>query len=753
MGNTENQTEESLKILSEVGKNMQEQVAILGKNLSRPQEVFREYDRLIVQCRNLTTAISAMEGRIKQDVSIKKKLEIDLLAQQSDQEGRIKHLHALLINKENSHLKQLKELEEMYKKSWKWKIGNLFVETFISAFNLLKNPVRFISSSEYRGTWKGYNSRISSSVPLSFNKDSLNPSLKKNAPPEIEVTPPENVEVPKVIKKDPRPSDQTNIPPEKVMEKTSNPLIAAVFDEFTMACFSPECALLTFRPDNWKEKVEEHQPDIILVESAWHGNQGSWQYKIAKYARNMGDELRDLVLWAKERKIPTVFWNKEDPPNFDRFIDKAGLFDYVFTSDEECIPRYRQILNHDRIYSLAFAAQPAIHSPICEGPRNGKICFAGTYHADEYLERQNDMEVILNPSLDYDLDIFDRNYGSAGPGSERFRFPEKYQPAIRGRLNYDEMVKAYHRYQVFLNVNSVKTSPTMFSRRVFELLACGTPVISTYSKGIVDLLGETVFITESESDTRKHLDLLLNDAFSWMKASVKGIRMVMENHTYDRRLEHVFRITGIAGENEQRKVPAISLLIRISDETDFLGVAEKIKMQKLPPESVLLLSDHPLPGDQLEQFSSLIRPVRLHAMEFYQDKITQKISEEISSEYFVIWDQNDYYGPEFLADYVSAMKYSSSDYFGKGNYFSSKAGKVLEINNGLAFTRVNSVPISTLMFKRNKLGTFNLDLMNNPDGTFDLFVRDIISLDPLNFIKNQDKMDKIPKKEITQYFI
>ena len=176
-----------------------------------------------------------------------------------------------------------------------------------------------------------------------------------------------------------------------------------------------------------------------------------------------------------------------------------------------------------------------------------------------------------------------------GNQAELYRFPDIYQSAIKGRLDYDEMVKAYKHYKVFLNVNSVKASPTMFSRRVFELLACGTPVISTFSKGIVDLLGDDiVFITESEEDTRKHLEHLLGDDRAWLKASVRGIRKVMEKHTYDVRLQYILEKVGIT-PLPHRKKALLAVLVKIADTADLLHLTSILKTQNYRNYEVILL--------------------------------------------------------------------------------------------------------------------------------------------------------------------
>ena len=51
-----------------------------------------------------------------------------------------------------------------------------------------------------------------------------------------------------------------------------------------------------------------------------------------------------MLNYCRSRGIPTVFWNKEDPPHFDDFIGAAKEFDFVFTTDADCVPMYREAL-------------------------------------------------------------------------------------------------------------------------------------------------------------------------------------------------------------------------------------------------------------------------------------------------------------------------------------------------------------------------------------------------------------------------
>ncbi|TMQ90917.1 glycosyltransferase, partial [Escherichia coli] len=79
---------------------------------------------------------------------------------------------------------------------------------------------------------------------------------------------------------------------------------------------------------------------------------------------------------------------------------------------------------------------------------------------------------------------------------------KKYQPVIVGSLDYEQMLTAYRQYKLFLNINTVQDSPTMFSRRVFEILSCGTPVVSTHYDGMKAVLGYHVPIVNTKDEAQ-----------------------------------------------------------------------------------------------------------------------------------------------------------------------------------------------------------------------------------------------------------
>ena len=187
-----------------------------------------------------------------------------------------------------------------------------------------------------------------------------------------------------------------------------------------------------------------------------------------------------------------MFWCKEDPIHFETFLNTAILFDYVFTTDIDCIHRYKAALGHDRVYLLPFACQPATTNPIETYQRKDAFCFAGAYYV-RYPERTRDLgNFVMELPAFRPLEIYDRNYGKNDPN---YQFPEEYQPYIVGTLPFDQIDKAYKGYRYAINLNSIKQSQSMFARRVFELLGSNTITISNFSRGVRLLFGDLVITT------------------------------------------------------------------------------------------------------------------------------------------------------------------------------------------------------------------------------------------------------------------
>lgn len=319
---------------------------------------------------------------------------------------------------------------------------------------------------------------------------------------------------------------------------TRIPTVGCILDEFSYHCFSPECKLISLHPDRWISSLDSYNFDFILCESAWK----SYGAKFEIGTRNpqkrqvVYKKLQELTRYARKKNIPTIFWNKEDNKHFTHFKKFAGLFDYIFTTDDRTVKLYKDAFpNVKAVKVLTFAAQPLIHNPIRDGKVSyeGDVFFAGSWY--KFAERQKEMLTLLRLPSFVKLHIYDRWYTD----DKKTEFPKVFHKCLRKGIPYLDVVKKYKTYPIVMNVNSVRGSNTMFSRRIPEALAVGTAVISTPTPSINRYFAPHVFVSTTLPKTISLIKNLLENPGVRDANSHLARRKIMSNHTYFNRLQDI----------------------------------------------------------------------------------------------------------------------------------------------------------------------------------------------------------------------
>ena len=487
---------------------------------------------------------------------------------------------------------------------------------------------------------------------------------------------------------------------------STRPVVAAVLDTFSDYCLRYELDLVRLTPNHWRREIEAVAPAFLLVESAWAGNGGRWRNLVVHNDTLVRNPLRDLVTYCRANGIRTVFWNKEDPPNFDFYIAAAKQFDIVFTSDVDCVPRYRNACGHDRVHVMPFAAQPKIHNPCRDRtwPRY-PVCFAGSWRGDAYEKRNESISGLLDPALEFGLHIMDRNLRRTDT-RPYFRFPDRYREAIKGSLTYEEMLTAYRCYDVMLNANTVTESPTMFSRRVFESLACATPVVSLESIGIRAMLGEHVRVARTPEETAAYLRTLLGDDEARVREGHLAYRFVHENHTYRHRVESVFREAGLAPVSRSRSTVSVIALLR--DIRRLENVLGEFARQSYREKNLLVfVAGNDIDIDEVElRLRGIDDAASFDGRGFGTfGRAFNQAMDEVSGTYIAVFDDSDSYGECYISDMMLAADFSSAEVLGKGSYYShdpSHDTLVLE-NEGMDHRFVDSIAMATIVAVRDAL--------------------------------------------------
>jgi spore maturation protein CgeB len=452
---------------------------------------------------------------------------------------------------------------------------------------------------------------------------------------------------------------------------------AVILDDFSMLAFGYEWDTHAVHPHSWRADLSELSIDLLFVESAWAGNNGVWRGKLAG-PNGPAETFLELLQWCKEQGIPTVFWNKEDPPHYDDFLPAARLFDHVFTSDSGRVEQYKSDLGHSRIEVLPFAAQPAVHNPV--RPRRGwhsrDVAFAGMYFSHKYPERRQQMDNLLGGAMDASakmplgLEIFSRRLG----GDVRYQFPAPLNTRVVGSLSYGQMLNAYKSYKVFLNVNSVVDSASMCARRIFEISAAGTPVITAPSQAVGNFFSDqevpVAVDREHAADLTRALvgNPELNDRTVHLAQ-----RKIWQAHTYSHRTEHILA-RALPARAKAPSRPSISALVPTIRPQQIEHVFQTLAAQRgVQTELIMLTHGFELPERRVSELRKTFG---------LQDAIVLSASRDLSlgeclnlcaaaagGDVLTKMDDDDSYGPEYLSDQLFALSFSGADIVGKQAHY------------------------------------------------------------------------------------
>ena len=449
--------------------------------------------------------------------------------------------------------------------------------------------------------------------------------------------------------------------------------VGTILDEFSAESFGYEWAMIPLKRDGWPSQLDS--VDFVFIESAWNGNGGAWKFKLTGTA-GPSPEIVELLDVCRRRGIPTVFWNKEDPPHFDDFLPLAKLFDVVFTSDVRLLDEYRKHLSHGRVAPLAFAAQPAIHSPVRPAHNFAArdIAFAGMYFTHKFPERRAQMDLLLgaadkvSPRMEHGLEIFSRFLGD----DERYQFPGSLADRVVGSLPYRNLLTAYKNYKVFLNVNSVVDSPSMCARRIFEITAAGTPVITTPSAATREYFPPSEL---PQPESQEEAELVLRAFVRSRELRDRTVhlaqRRIWHEHTYTHRAMSIMDSIGV--EYSDPIPRSVSVVVSTNRPEHLSNVLKTHAAQKLENRELIIVQ-HGF-GSSPEMLS--------HAADLGIENLVlidapgsdslgaclNRGIEAASGDIIAKMDDDDIYGEHYLTDQLAALRYSNADLVGKQAHY------------------------------------------------------------------------------------
>ncbi len=347
--------------------------------------------------------------------------------------------------------------------------------------------------------------------------------------------------------------DHPQVPPAVALDGPFKHLkMALVTDYFTTDCLSVECQIKCLTRQNYRDVIRNWKPDLVFVESAFHGVGGNWRYELARQPKwlrwGQPKAIFDLLAFARSSGVPTVFWNKDDGAFFEHFIEVAKAVDHVFTTDIACIEGYRQHLPTGVSANvLMMPYQPRFHFFNGFNFTHHEACFTGSYYRRILSERRRFLDMVFDAGRQAGMrvNVFDRNHDRFSRHFE-FRYPNNDHLPVHPRVSHRKTADVYKKYALSLNVNSVTESETMCSRRLLEILACGGIAVTNPSRAVDRHFRDYCAVVASHEEA-----LALFSRFKHgpsktdLERAEAGAAYVRQHHTWAHRLEALCAVVNV----------------------------------------------------------------------------------------------------------------------------------------------------------------------------------------------------------------
>ena len=521
----------------------------------------------------------------------------------------------------HARVKQLQGELVALRRSIRYQLGGLLADACRSPLDALRAPYRLARLGRAALRWREERRRP---VPAGPAAAGGRPDVSLSGPPPA--------------------SDLPTIHP-FAAPAAERPVVAAVLTPSTAFVLQYEADLLVLTRDGWRQQLERARPAFLLIESADEDRGGDWNGPADRDAASDTHELLQLLRYCRERGLQTVLWHTGGPLDAGGRLDAASEFDAIFTVDTDLVPRLREACGHGRVHVLPSAAEPHLHNPLREaGWPHYAVCLARARPSTASSPGAGDVRHLVDPALRFGLHVLD------DPES-----PER-------------MAAAYRCHDVFLN--AAGPSPTAVPRRVFESLACGTPVVSTDSPVLRDLLGDCVRLTRSAAGTTSHLEALLNDEETHAREAHLGYRSVHRRHTWRHRLDAIMARIGLPPPERPR--PGVSVVMPVMRPRNVVRAVANFARQSHPDKELLLvLNNAHFDRDHIRETVRSVEHVQVLEMPG-APTLGACLNEGVrlaSGWYVAKMDDDDHYGAEYLSDLVLAARFSGAEITGKATYY------------------------------------------------------------------------------------
>ncbi|MBY6189174.1 glycosyltransferase [Microbulbifer agarilyticus] len=440
-------------------------------------------------------------------------------------------------------------------------------------------------------------------------------------------------------------------------------VVGTIVSDALQRCINFDCSSVSIPEGDACAFIAEIKPDFLLIETTWQAVAKEWELSLLEPEKG---ELAEILSFCKLNSIPVILWHTAADCYTDIFLPLAQKADFLFCVSRTAVARYKG-LGIKNIEYLPPAVQPRVHNPFQYGDLRGATQ-ESTFLVDSWadlLEYPELSERKLSALVENGLTIVDPKWTFLE--NKRGDIPA-LADSIAGRVSYLQLVSAYKAHPVCIFPSPCLSSTQSRTRRALEALSCGAIVLYEGELDLPDSLSlpGLVKVQEAEELSAVAADALARlDEFSVDTHLSK--RELWLSHTYRHRLRAMCQVLGIA--LNETELPLVSLVTPTKRPQFLKNCIDNFHRQTYPNKQLVVAlntSDEAAITEAKEIVAAEegVELIVLHQ----EDNIAACLNiaiQKSSGDYWFKVDDDDFYGENYVLDFVLALNATGADAFGK----------------------------------------------------------------------------------------
>jgi len=450
----------------------------------------------------------------------------------------------------------------------------------------------------------------------------------------------------------------------------TNIKIGLISGERLLQGFRYEAEVYLLTEENWKHVLKYIKLDFVLIESCLKSVTGHWVCsQIGGVEKNI--KLEDVINYAANVNIPTVYWFTQDHLYHDKYNDLVRMFDYVFCADT----REVDLLQQENIKAevLLPAVQPALYNPLRDYKFYSDMEVGVLFDGWSDMFRNENILDLLHELKRYGLKIID---SKKQVFKDRLKDYQNYSDNILGCVSEDERRILLKYSKAVISFGDTMLTPTSQQWDALEVAATRVNVLHRGDIDDNDVRKNIVIENNADIDILSTLVSFQEDDLYRERLAHKAWREVNMKHTFNHRLKSICdRLKINVKDNAKHLASIIAPTFRSSNISEVIQTYKKQAYTN--KELILVYNGAKVISNAIKDICNGSDDITLVTVPPENGVgVCMNIGHSMAKgDYCFRMDDDDIYAPNYILDMMLHLKSSDFDLFGCPPGYISFEGK------------------------------------------------------------------------------